>query len=95
MMFLIPHGRLVFDYYHDGEFTWADSPYTNSGMGSEEVAQAMEEATREHQQVWLVVSESELWDSRELVKEWFEDHGTLLDERSFARVDVYLYSFES
>jgi 4-amino-4-deoxy-L-arabinose transferase-like glycosyltransferase len=95
MMFLIPHGRLVFDYYHDGEFTWADSPYTNLGVGSEEVAQAMEEATAEHQEVWLIASEAELWDSRGLVKDWFDTNGALLDHHSFARVDVYLYSLES
>ncbi len=95
MMFLIPHGKRVFGYYYQGRFRWAEPPYTNGGMGGEEVAQAMEEATAEHQEVWLIASEAELWDSRELVKDWFDTNGALLDHHSFARVDVYLYSLES
>lgn len=95
MMFLMPHGKRVFGYYYQGRFRWAEPPYTNGGMGAEELAQAMEEATAEHQQVWLIASEAELWDSRGLVKDWFDTNGALLDHHSFARVDVYLYSLES
>lgn len=95
MMFLIPHGKRVFGYYYQGRFRWAEPPYTNGGMGAEEVAQAMEEATAEHQEVWLIASEAELWDSRGLVKDWFDTNGALLDHHSFARVDVYLYSLAS
>lgn len=95
MMFLIPPGRRVFGYYYEGRLRWAEPPYTNSGMGTDEVALAMEEATAGHDEVWLVVSEGELWDSRGLVKGWLEGHGVLLDRRSFARVETYLYSLES
>lgn len=92
MMFLIPHGRAVFEYYYLPSFRWADPPYTDGGMTSEEVARVMEEATAEHEEVWLVVSEEELWDSRGLVREWFQTQGSLVDQGSFARVDVYLYA---
>ncbi|MGB3905926.1 MAG: glycosyltransferase family 39 protein [Anaerolineae bacterium] len=92
VMFLIPQGRAVFAYYYGPSFRWAEPPYTDGGMASEDVAAAMEEATAGHDEVWLVVSEEELWDSRGLVRDWFEGHGAILDERSFARVDVYLYS---
>ncbi len=92
MMFLIPHGRAVFEYYYLPSFRWADPPYTDGGMTSEEVARVMEEATAEHEEVWLVVSEEELWDSRGLVREWFQTQGSLLEQGSFARVDVYLYA---
>ncbi len=91
-MFLIPHGRRVFVYYYGPSFRWAEPPYTNGGMASEDVARAMEEATAGHDMVWLVVSEEELWDSRGLVREWFQSHGDLLKRSRFARVDVYLYS---
>lgn len=95
MMFLIPHGRRVFGYYYQDRFRWAEPPHTNRGVGADEVAQAMEEATACHDEVWLVVSEGELWDSRGLVKGWLEGHGVLLEQRSFARVETYLYSLES
>jgi mannosyltransferase len=91
-MFLIPHGRLVFDYYYQDQFSWAGAPYTDGGMEAEQAAQAMEEATAGHDEVWLVVSEGELWDSRGLVKDWFGKHAALLGQASFARVEVYLYS---
>jgi len=94
MMFLIPQGRAVFVYYYGPSFRWADAPYTNGGMASEDVARAIEQATAEHEEIWLVVSEEELWDSRGLVRDWFQGHGDILDQRSFARVDVYLYSLQ-
>ena len=92
MVFLIPQGRPVFDYYHEDQSGWADAPYTNGGMGPGGVARAMEKATEGHQNVWFIVTEAELWDSRGLVQEWFESNSALLGKRSFARVDVYLYS---
>ena len=92
MVFLIPQGRPVFDYYHEDPFAWADAPYTNGPMGAVGVARAMEEVTEGHQNVWFIVTEAELWDSRGLVQEWFESNSALLGKRGFARVDVYLYS---
>ncbi|HUW12463.1 MAG TPA: hypothetical protein VM537_22245, partial [Anaerolineae bacterium] len=95
IVFLIPHGRPVFDYYYEDEYVWVDAPYTNTGLGAGDVAREMEEATAGHREVWLIVTEVELWDSRGLVQEWFESHGTGLAKRSLARVDVYLYALPS
>lgn len=91
-VFLIPQGRAVFDYYYGDQLTWVDAPYTNGGMGWQGVAAEMDVATQGHGEVWFVVSETELWDERGLVKQWFDDNGTLLGKRSYARVDVFLYS---
>jgi mannosyltransferase len=93
MVFLIPQGRSVFDYYYSEQFAWADAPYTNGSMGAVGVARAMEEVTEGYQNVWFILTEAELWDSRGLVQGWFETNSALLGKRSFARVDVYLYSF--
>lgn len=95
MMFLIPHGRLVFDYYYQDQLPWAEAPYTNDGTVAEQVAGAMEEATAGHEEVWLIITESEMWDLRGLVKGWFEEHAALLSHSSFARVEVRLYSLKS
>ena len=64
-------------------------------MGPTGVARAMEEALQGHEEVWYIVSEAVLWDARGLVQEWFADNAALLGNRSFARVDVYLYSLAS
>ena len=95
MMFLIPQGRLVFDYYYQDQFPWAEPPCTNQGMEAEEVAQVMEVATAGRDEVWLVISEGEMWDSRGLVRSWFEEHAVLLSHGSFARVEMYLYALEA
>ncbi len=95
VLFLIPHGRPVFDYYYDVQFAWADAPYTNRGLGPRGVARALEEATAGIAEVWLVVTEEELWDDRGLVRQWFETNGTLLGQRHVARIDAYLYSLTS
>jgi mannosyltransferase len=92
MVFLIPHGRAVFDYYYEDEFGWADAPYTNRGLGARRVAREMETVTSGHRQVWLIVTEPELWDSRGLVEEWFAAHGTQQARGDFARVEVFLYA---
>jgi mannosyltransferase len=94
ILFLIPQVRSVFDYYYEDPFDWADAPFTNRGMERAEVNEYMDEVTHGDQEVWLIVSEAELWDSRGLVQEWFRIHGTLLERRSFARVDAYLYGVD-
>ncbi len=93
-VFLIPQGKRVFEYYYEDQFDGVDAPYTNAGMGPQDVEREMGEATTGHEEVWFVVTEAELWDEQGLVKEWFDGYGTLLGQRSFARVDVYLYSLE-
>jgi hypothetical protein len=41
--------------------------------------------------VWLVASESWLWDSRDLARTWLDQHTRLTDAASFALVNVYHY----
>jgi hypothetical protein len=95
VLFLIPNGRPVFEYYYGDELAWADAPYTNRGLGPRGVGSALEEATSGSREVWLVVTEEELWDDRGLVNQWFEANGTLLRQTHVARVDAYLYSFSA
>ena len=95
VVFLIPHGRPVFEYYYEDDYVWVDAPYTNVGIGSGDVAREMEEATEGYAEVWFIVTEAQLWDSSGLVQEWLESHGTPLVKRSLARVDVYLYALAS
>jgi hypothetical protein len=41
--------------------------------------------------VWLVATEVALWDERDLVKAWLDDHARLTAEMQFVRVAVYRY----
>jgi hypothetical protein len=43
-------------------------------------------------EVWLVASESWLWDSRDLTRAWLDQHAELRESASFMLVDVYHYS---
>jgi len=55
----------------------------------------MQTLTEGREEIWLIVSEAELWDARGLAQDWLASHGTLLERRSFARVDAYLYSLHN
>jgi len=92
IVFLMPYVRQSFAYYYQGDFMWADPPYTNGGLDEEGVGEEMEKITAGQEMVWLLVSEGELWDSRGLVREWLEENGSLVDEVEFARVEIYRYS---
>jgi hypothetical protein len=44
-----------------------------------------------HERVWLIATETPMWDERHLVVEWLATHGTQVLVEHFARVDVLLY----
>ena len=51
----------------------------------------MASSVGEHTDVWLVVSEEWLWDSRGLARAWLNTHGQAVESARFALVDVYHY----
>lgn len=94
IMFQVPYVRYVFDYYFRRPHPTLDGPWTNDGKDEVQVAQMMAAAAAGHGTLWLVSSESWLWDERGLTRAWLEQHGELADSGSFARVDVYRYRLE-
>ncbi len=92
IIFLMPYVRHAFSYYHPEEVNWVDPPYTNSGVGEEEVAGAMEKATMGYERVWLFLSEADFWDSSGLVEGWFHDNAQLVDESRFSYIELRCYS---
>jgi hypothetical protein len=74
-------------------YRWAEGLYTNGGMGPGEVDRRMSEITAGSQVVWLVATEVEMWDERNLVQGWLDEHATLTEEAEFVRVTVYRYQF--
>ncbi|RLC62216.1 MAG: hypothetical protein DRI48_09820 [Chloroflexi bacterium] len=99
ILFQIPYGRYTFDYYFpEDEYPWAEGLYTNHRdpggaylMGEREAAYRMQEMTAGYSEVWLIATETTMWDERGLVKAWLEANAERVDEAHFARVDVYRY----
>ena len=99
IIFQIPYARYTFDYYFPtDEYAWADGPYTNHRapdgsylMSEREAAWRMEKMTEGYDTIWLIASETPMWDERNLVQEWLDEHAQRVAEEHFARVDVYRY----
>ena len=100
VIFQIPHGRYAFDYYFPYEgYPRVDGLYTNHRhpddsymMSEEEAREKMERMTEGYDVVWLVASETEMWDERGLVKGWLDANMRLTDEvGEYLWVDVYRY----
>jgi hypothetical protein len=72
-------------------YRWAEGLYTNGGMEPGEVDRRMSEITDGSQVVWLAATEVEMWDERNLVQGWLDEHATLTEEVEFVRVTVYRY----
>ncbi|MGQ9466548.1 MAG: glycosyltransferase family 39 protein [Anaerolineae bacterium] len=99
LLFQIPHIRYTFDYYFGPtDYLWADGLYTNHRNAEGKYRLSEEAAGRwmalivgDRTGVWLVASEVEMWDERNLVQGWMERTFTRADEAHFTRVDVYKY----
>ena len=92
IMFQMPYVRHTFDYYFEGTYAPLEGPWANAGQGEAQVTHLMDEALQGYPEVWLVSSESWLWDSRGLTQAWLEQNGHLLESAHFALVDVYHYA---
>jgi hypothetical protein len=93
-MFQVPYIRYAFDHYFAAEHPALDGPWTNDGKSEESAAQRMASSVGNYTTLWLVASESWLWDERDLTHQWLESHASLLDWGSFTRVDVYHYQVD-
>ena len=102
IMYQIPYSRYTFAYYASGrqdpeDPAWAgvEGPYTNYGL-STAAAEAEADAwiaTRlgAANSVWLISSETAMWDERNLTEKWFTANATATDRADFARVQVTRY----
>ncbi|MEA3309082.1 MAG: glycosyltransferase family 39 protein [Chloroflexota bacterium] len=102
LLFQIPYNQITMAYYLPASMSpWAAAPYTNwrTPEGNYQITpEVAGERTRTaldgHQHVWLVYSESPLWDERELVKTWLDAHSTLLIVQKFYGVILYHYQLD-
>jgi mannosyltransferase len=91
ILFQMPYIQHTFDYYFGESYTSLEGPWTNGGQDVGHVQAALTDMLEEYPAVWLVQSESALWDERDLTQGWLQAHGQMQDEASFALVDVRRY----
>lgn len=99
LIFQIPHLRYTFDYYFGpSDYAWAEGLYTNHRqadgaylLSERAAATRMAQKVWGYRTVWLVASEVEMWDERNLVQGWLEASGERQLEAHFARAAVYRY----
>ncbi len=91
LLFQIPYNRYTFVYYSGELDSWLDGPYTNHGMSAAELDQTLRRATADLPVVWLIASETSLWDERGLTEAWLETHGRPTMRAKFTRVTVTRY----
>jgi uncharacterized membrane protein len=94
IMFQMPYVRDTFDYYFDTEYVALEGPWANGGEGEAQVENSMTQLLAAYPEVWLVASESWLWDSRGLTQAWLDQHADLVESASFTLVDVYHYDLQ-
>lgn len=94
IMFQMPYVRHTFDYYYQGEYVALEGLWTNNGAGEAHVGEGMARLVGAYPEIWLVASESWLWDSRALTQAWLDAHADLIESASFTLVDVYHYQLK-
>mgnify|MGYP000899777909 CR=1 FL=1 len=106
----IPHQEWSFRYYSDSFSpnpfagsdarlgTWMQGPYTNYGQPDVQARAAldtqMQTGTAGHATIWVMLSEATMWDSRQLMNEWLNQHGTVVEKSDFPGVTVLRYEMK-
>ena len=90
-MVQIPYLKHTLNYYYPGQYTLLEGLWTNDNKSEATVDQEMTDLIAGLDDLWLVVSEEDMWDSRHLTRAWLNKHAKLVDEAHFNRVDVYYY----
>ncbi len=91
VMPIMPYIQHSYAYYAKAPVPWVEPPYTNAGMTPAQVDAEMRQRLRNWRGVWLVSSEESAWDRRGLVRAWLAEHGELVVQKQFTRVDVLYY----
>ncbi len=47
-----------------------------------------------HSTIWVMLSEATMWDARQLMNEWLNQHGTVVEKAEFPGVTVLRYQMK-
>ena len=101
LLFQIPYIQTTFDYYFKQPYTGLAGPYTNfpgnnDGYQDTEAAifTQLDQTFAGISSLWLVASEVTMWDQRNLLQRWLDDHGTRTQQHVFAQVTVTRYELK-
>ena len=95
IMVQIPYLQYTLNYYYPRHYTLLEGLWTNDHKSEATVATEMTTLTSGLTDLWLVVSEETMWDSRHLTRAWLDQHAELVDQAHFMRVDLYHYRLKS
>jgi len=103
----IPHLEYAYRYYSGDQGArpfegdnadlgwWAGGLWTNNELTDSEavkqVEKEMEALTHGATDIWVMRSEVELWDARDLMDQWLREHGQLVEEVAFTGAQVTHY----
>ena len=93
VLFHISYVRETFEYYYGDSSPSANGIPTDQETTEAAVDVAMREQIGNHQTVWVVLSEPEMWDRRGMTAAWLEEHARAEMRADFARVSVIQYRF--
>jgi len=91
IMVQTPYLQYTLNYYYPDDYTLLEGLWTNDNKSEATVDGEMRTLTSGLADLWLLVSEEDLWDRRHLTRAWLDEHATLTDQAHFMRVDVYHY----
>jgi mannosyltransferase len=99
LVFQIPYNKFGFEYYFTRHSPLAtrhfiEAPYTNYGMSRTEMAAELRRQLPPNRRVWLIETESGMWDARGLVRQWVDESLPLIERRSFNGVTLSLHQPE-
>lgn len=89
-------GRAPFDGSDARLGRWVGGPYTNydesDAAAQARVGEIMALNAAGSDDVWVMLSEVDMWDRRHLLERWLDEHATLLEQVDFAGVQVRHYA---
>lgn len=94
IMIQTPYLQYTLNYYYKPKYTLLEGLWTNNDKDEATVDHEMTGLTAGLTDLWLVVSEEDLWDNRHLTRSWLDQHANKVDEAHFMRVDLYHYQLE-
>jgi hypothetical protein len=103
----IPHLEYAYRYYTSDQGAmpfaesdrrlgrWSGGLWTNGGAADDqaraEVDAQMQRLTAGQHELWLMLSEPEMWDRRRLMDEWLNRHAALVEQGNFHGVQARRY----